>query len=72
MTKENSLFPMTTTLVPGAPLSQSGTPEGYLQITLNQEGKIVVRGTRILMDWLLCQLAKEGWQIEFDNIRWCG
>jgi hypothetical protein len=45
---------------------------GYLQIDLTDNGQIVLRGSRLLLDWMLHQLAADGWQVELDSIRWCG
>lgn len=56
---------------PSAPAA-SELLEGYLQITVSTEGHLVLRGTRSLVEWLLPHLAREGWQIELDSLRWCG
>lgn len=58
-------------LAPPSPLGD-GVAEGYLQVVLTTDGRISVRGSRALTDWLLRQLASDGWQIELDQIRWCG
>lgn len=46
--------------------------EGYLQISLDSDGHITLRGTRMLADWLLKRMASEGWQLEVDPMTWCG
>lgn len=46
--------------------------QGYLQVSLTNEGMIQVRGTRSLMNWLIQELAKDGWCVNFENSRWCG
>lgn len=45
---------------------------GYLQIFLSSDGRISLRGSRHLVDWLVTRLAHDGWQIELDEMRWCG
>lgn len=59
-------------MVPPAPLHQPRNLSGYLQISLSTDGKIAIRGTRSLLEWLLRRLADDGWQIELDSVRWCG
>lgn len=65
-------------LSPEAPyaLDQPETPnlitEGYLQISLDADGHITLRGTRMLVAWLLNRMTSEGWQIEVDPMTWCG
>lgn len=51
---------------------EPGALEGYLQISLGDDGRTAIRGTRALMDWLLDTLADEGWHVELDDARWCG
>jgi hypothetical protein len=59
-------------LVPPAALISELPLNGYLQIDLTDDGQIVLRGSRLLLDWMLHELARDGWQLELDNIRWCG
>lgn len=59
-------------LAPTAPLTVPGELAGYLQIGIAEDGRISVRGSRLLLDWFLRQLAAEGWEIELDDVRWCG
>lgn len=61
-------------LIPSAPspIGTTASLEGYLQISLTPEGEITVRGTRLLLEWLLQNLAEEGWQIQLESVRWCG
>lgn len=59
-------------LAPEAPIEGTGEVEGYLQISLARDGTFEARGSRLLMDWLLHRLAADGWQIELDDIHWCG
>lgn len=59
-------------LAPFAPVVTADDLAGYLQISLTEDGHISVRGTRLLVDWLLRRLAADGWHIELDSIHWCG
>ena len=59
-------------LVPDAPVAAPGARSGYLQLSLGADGRIALRGSRLLLDWLLQELAEDGWEIELDSIRWCG
>lgn len=65
-------FREATDLVPPAALTSELPLTGYLQIDLTSDGQIVLRGSRLLLDWMLHELAIDGWQLELDNIRWCG
>lgn len=46
--------------------------QGYLQISLNNDGTMAIRGTRQLAEWLYDQLALDGWYVRLENVRWCG
>jgi hypothetical protein len=59
-------------LVPDAPATSAGEPSGYVQITLTTEGRIALRGSRQMLEWLLRELTEEGWKLELDDLRWCG
>lgn len=59
-------------LVPPAALRSELPLSGYLQIDLTSDGQIALRGSRLLLDWVLYELALDGWQVELESIRWCG
>jgi len=61
-----------TALAPDAPLRDAEALEGYLQIAIAEDGRIAVRGSRLLLDWFLRRLAAEGWELELDDLHWCG
>lgn len=54
------------------PPVQQSPERGYLQISLNQQGQIEMRGTRGYVEWLVSELIQQGWNLEMDNLRWCG
>lgn len=53
-------------------VSVEETVQGYLQISLVHNGSVQIRGTRPLMNWLFNELAKDGWSVTLEDIRWCG
>ena len=59
-------------LMPSVPFTQQPELEGYVAITLDAAGGINLRGSRVMLAWLLEQLAARGWHIDLDQIRWCG
>ena len=59
-------------LVPDAPVAAPGAPSGYVQLSFCADGRVAFRGSRRLLDWLLQELAEDGWEIELDTMRWCG
>ena len=63
---------LTPALVPDAPVAAPGAPSGYVQLSFSVDGRVAFRGSRRLLDWLLQELAEEGWEIELDTMRWCG
>ncbi len=63
-------------LVPADP-SETGPegrrePGGYLQITVSESGRLIVRGSPALVRWLLQRLTEQGWQFEIDHRKRCG
>jgi len=54
------------------PLAQRTELAGYIQISLDADGKLTLRGSRALVDWLLAELAAEGWILDLDSLSWCG
>lgn len=51
---------------------RTGRLHGALQITLNADGVLSVRGPRRAVAWWITVLARQGWRLDFDALEWCG
>jgi hypothetical protein len=57
--------------VPDAVVDGDNT-QGYLQIVVDDNGEVYVRGSRTLLQQYITLLQENGLPITIDDVRWCG
>lgn len=57
---------------PRAPAQAEPSQSAVIQITLNSQGQLSVRGPRAAVVELLVACARRGLVIKLDDLNWCG
>ena len=58
--------------IPNAIIDAADDADGYIQISVQSDGMIHVRGSRHAVAQFVEELRAQGIQIHFDSLHWCG
>lgn len=61
-----------TQIIPNAITDVADDADGYIQVTVQPDGKIHVRGSRHVVAQFVTELRTQGIEIQFSELHWCG
>jgi hypothetical protein len=61
-----------TRTVPNAIVDVADDADGYIQVTVEPDGRIHVRGSRHMVAQFVAELQAQGIEIHFSGLHWCG